>query len=789
MSKNEKKLAPSFADLFFHAVDIQYGADNSISFFKGKCILCGAVIKPFGNDNTKTGRNKWQRLPFLEHLRTKHKGDHKQLGVTFESMTDLQLTMDRKRPAMQREIGSFFQSKRVPMETVTVVEPEDWLPDIETSEDQGPVSAFCYPQYVGIGSGYIHIDAEKVAKTMRVLESSISLSWDRRSKAADLWWDNEIATYDQSKATIPIIYSNTKILLKSLIPHFTSYSFSCDCWSSMSLKFKVICYFLHVYHNQEFRTFLLDAVPIEKGDAQCIRGSYKSVCEYYGLKEEAFITTDNASSNVNCFGDLQNACKAHSINTACSHLVSKTVKDSSVLALSVEERQCVRDYFSVAESTCGAFRGSLQSLIAWYAENKAQNMDINVETITKPPKACETRWLGKICNLEWLQKYGVLVYRYLLATGSKGISIRNLYSCLSQLPDVLGVLNTLNNALNLLTPDKCTAHLVLPIFSSLKELLVDAQSKVVNSIPALIIKSVLFELEKGCLTIRDTQRRVYCIAAACNPFLQEIAPSLRDECMNAAEEEYGRILQSLGEERLRTLTRSRESFARYMTSVVDDIPRQEIPSKASLLDALKSRELGMQGLLLVGELGDSLTHSLRTLAGRSEKSIDKEISTLRKAISTRKRRGKSFEEENERLVLLEQWKLYGGSSDATPASSGTSEEQRRKTRLFLSSLVASKKEEELHCLVNKERPCRSKPTDPVTILKESVLHLSATEADCERFFRILSQVAKKPYLVEIGPKKACMIAFEKYYSTEIYYSMGCEARDKYDIYSIFYEGI
>lgn len=176
--------------------------------------------------------------------------------------------------------------------------------------------------------------------------------------------------------------------------------------------------------------------------------------------------------------------------------------------------------------------------------------------------------------------------------------------------------------------------------------------------------------------------------------------------------------------------RSRESFARHMTSVVDDIPQQETPSKASFLDALKSRELGMKGLLMVGELGDSLTHSLRSLAGRTEKSADKEISTLRKNISMHKRRGQSFEELNERLLLLEQWKLLGGSSDATPASNGASEEQRRKTRLFLSSLVADKKEEEFHFLVNKERLCRSKPTDPVMIPKESVLHLSTTEADC-----------------------------------------------------------
>ena len=91
-----------------------------------------------------------------------------------------------------------------------------------------------------------------------------------------------------------------------------------------------------------------------------------------------------------------------------------------------------------------------------------------------------------------------------------------------------------------------------------------------------------------------------------------------------------------------------------MTSVVDDIPQQETHTKASFLDALKSRELGMQGSLMVGELGDSLAHSLRSLVGRSEKSADKEISTLRKNISTRKRRSQSFEEVNERLLLLEQ---------------------------------------------------------------------------------------------------------------------------------------
>ena len=50
-------------------------------------------------------------------------------------------------------------------------------------------------------------------------------------------------------------------------------------------------------------------------------------------------------------------------------------------------------------------------------------------------------------------------------------------------------------------------------------------------------------------------------------------------------------------------------------------------------------------------------------------------------------------------------------------------------------------------------------SDAITLMYESCLHISATEADCERFFRILSLIVKKPYVVNIRKKKACMKAY------------------------------
>lgn len=54
--------------------------------------------------------------------------------------------------------------------------------------------------------------------------SLISLAWNRRTAAADPYWSLQLATYEQSNRFIPLIYEDVRVMLKSLIPWFSSYS-------------------------------------------------------------------------------------------------------------------------------------------------------------------------------------------------------------------------------------------------------------------------------------------------------------------------------------------------------------------------------------------------------------------------------------------------------------------------------------------------------------------------------------------------------------------------------------
>ena len=159
---------------------------------------------------------------------------------------------------------------------------------------------------------------------------------------------------------------------------------------------KVICFFLHVYHPNKYKTLLLDALPIERGDAITIKGAFKTVCDYYGLNEYTIVTTDNASSNDRCFGAVQKECKAHGLNTACMQYVSDTKRATQKLSLNLDERRVIRALFSTVEGTCSALRSSVNSsFVAWLEDNNESNPDLAGLEPTRPPKQCATRGLGK----------------------------------------------------------------------------------------------------------------------------------------------------------------------------------------------------------------------------------------------------------------------------------------------------------------------------------------------------------------------------------------------------------
>lgn len=789
LSGNESIVTPTYADLFFYAVDIQYDSNGGVTFFRGKCVLCGDVIKPFGNSVTKGGRCKWQRIPFLTHLKTKHAGVHKQLGVEIRDIRSVQ-NPKFKKPSSQPAIQSYYAVKRVSSDCEGRKDDEGAKRrDVVQPQCQPTTDlAFHIPRMLGKGSGYITLDCSDVLRTMRVIVSDISLSWNRRTAAADLYWSMQLATYEQSDRLIPQIYEDVRIMLKSLIPCFSSYSLSCDCWSSVSLRVKVICFFLHVYHQNKYKTLLLDVIPIDKGDALSIKSAFKALCDYYGLDESTVVTTDNASSNVRCFGAFQNECKAHGLNTACMHLVSDTKRATQKLFLNFDERRVIRAFFATVEGTCSTLRGSaFSSFVAWLEDNITSNPDLAGLEPTRPPKQCVTRWLGKIEYLKWLQQYGVAVYRFLVNTNTYGIDVVSLYNCLKQLPEVLAVMNVMNNALNLLTPNNCTAHLVLPIVYHMKSLLVDARIGMVHSIPKKMIDSIVFEIEKGCLCISPEKLPLYQCASACYPYLKFIAESLYKDCMDVAEEKYAAILKACSQETLNDLSLSRESFGGYTMTVVNSSKRSSIPGKDTIPNCLKYCKDGMSRIVLRGELGDCESNTVQTIIGMTEDDIEKKIALLKRRIKNKPKNSREFKQSVTELNTLLRWEDNGGSVDDESVDTVDTIDEQPNLLDGVKSLVTATKKGDVHSIPTDEESTRGRPTDPITVMKESYLHLSATEADCERFFRILSQLTKRPYLTNIGKDKVCRIGFLIYYAEEIFYSMA-DGTNKRDVYSIFYEG-
>ena len=106
----------------------------------------------------------------------------------------------------------------------------------------------------------------------------------------------------------------------------------------------------------------------------------------------------------------------------------------------------------------------LNELGIWYEQYKDKMPDLNNITLKKPGKPCATRWIERIHHFEYLREYGVLIFRFLCCSNCKPINLPLLYNCLVQLPEILFLLNVVNNSLETLAYEKkATAHLVLPI--------------------------------------------------------------------------------------------------------------------------------------------------------------------------------------------------------------------------------------------------------------------------------------------------------------------------------------
>ena len=116
------------------------------------------------------------------------------------------------------------------------------------------------------------------------------------------------------------------------------------------------------------------------------------------------------------------------------------------------------------------------------------------------------------------------------------------------------------SAINLLAPEEeGSFHLVLPVLYKLRVLLHVFHPR--ESVGILIKKSLLYELDNGCLVIPDKNLQFYQCASACYPRLKDI-------CMAVGEKCYSSYYNSLDESQKELGTRSSESLHGIVESEV-----------------------------------------------------------------------------------------------------------------------------------------------------------------------------------------------------------------------------
>lgn len=79
---------------------------------------------------------------------------------------------------------------------------------------------------------------------------------------------------------------------------------------------------------------------------------------------------------------------------------------------------------------------------------------------------------------KWLQQYGFAVHCFLVDTNTYGIDLSQLFKAASRSNRDY----ERSSALNLLTPNNCTAHWVLPVLHHMKSLLADTRIGMVHAI-------------------------------------------------------------------------------------------------------------------------------------------------------------------------------------------------------------------------------------------------------------------------------------------------------------------
>ena len=437
----------------------------------------------------------------------------------------------------------------------------------------------------------------------------------------------------------------------------------------------------------------------------------------------------------------------------------------------------------------------LNELGIWYEQYKEKMPDLNNITLKKPGKPCATRWLERIHHFEYLREYGVLIFRFLCCSNCKPINMPLLYDCLVQLPEILFLLNVVNNSLETLAYEKkATAHLVLPILEELKKFFNYCRINCTCKVPKLMAKSFLYELEKGCLKPNEYELPYYQCASACYKTLSIINSDLMKTCVNTANGKYKEFFDKNYPDREFVGYENMFSGLKFSYSTVPQDVLKEV-----INNSIYFREDGASKYFLVGELLDQYEASfLESISLLPEKEIDRLKKSFQKESKPVEKKSKPEEKKSKRsrghppkkpnademIDMIEKWKSNGCAEDDNnpPSNLPMNINDLQDNHPFM-KYISTKISPSIFINPVAEST-EGYQNLALRKLYEFSLCTAPTEADCERFFRILSLFVKKQYRTNMKADSWCKLSFLKYYGKGIYFLFGYGRNDKTNIENV-----
>ena len=337
-------------------------ADNSTAFpMKVRCILCDTPM------TINNGSNGLNTSNLVNHLNEQHFQLHAKMKRRYPSMENLlngvkfptikiervvptrQTTLDntfhvaqvraiedgsRKRGGKRREAEEKENEKEKEKEKEEKRREAD---DIDLSVERTDSNAIerlqLRPPEKRICTSDVNRKIDAYKKVLALVVSGLPLTWDRSRT------ESEEDEKDEAKAVFEYLLKSfigtrslflhwkdemirdVKTVLRNIISRLQSFAICTDAWSAMRPAVHLQVVFLSAFHHNTFFSFLLDSIPIESTEADCIQNATQKVLKEYSINEKVTCTCDGATSNKKAYEGERSECNSHLFDNVLRHFL------------------------------------------------------------------------------------------------------------------------------------------------------------------------------------------------------------------------------------------------------------------------------------------------------------------------------------------------------------------------------------------------------------------------------------------------------------------------------------